>query len=153
MDIVWKRICKGILLAMLLLGVAVISSCHEDEEQQLTELVDSFSISYFNWRFQQAVPYCTDDSKPWLRYAAAQVHQADIDILKAMDQGAEVERGNIAYKDSGDTATVEVAVRNFLQMDTIGNAGQLVDEARFLVPLVRQEGQWKVRLSGVLRQQ
>ncbi len=138
---------------MLLIGVTVVSACHKDEESQLTDLVDSFSTSYFNWRFQQAVPFCTDDSQPWLRYAAAQVHQADIDILKAMDQGADVKRGEIAYNDSGDSATVEVTVRNFLQMDTIGNAGRLVNEARFLVPLIHQNGQWKVKLSGVLRPQ
>lgn len=145
----------GIGLVVLLLSTGILgatSSCHREEGQQLEKPLEAFCTSYFNWRFQQAVPYCTDASQRWLRYAASQVNSSDVERLRAQQEGATFTLGDISYNEGGDSAWVEVTVNNFLQMDTLGKAAQPMDEAHYQVPMVRQKGQWRVTLSGLLRQ-
>jgi hypothetical protein len=137
----------GLLAVMFLLGH---SACHEGDGDQLEATVDSFSSAYFNWQFVKALPYCTPDSKRWLSYLSSQVNQWDVDTLKAMKEGATVHRGDISYPDDS-TAVVEVTVKHFLTMDTIGLVGQIRDEAKFRIPMVCRAGEWKVHLSQPLR--
>lgn len=128
-----------------------MSSCHKTHEEQLTEAIDSFSATYFNWQFHRAVAFSTPESRPWLSYMASQVSQKDIDALRAMPQSAAWEIGHISYADGDSAAQVEVKVNHFLAMDTIGQQGTLTDRATFVVPAVYRQGQWKVNLSAPLR--
>ena len=108
------------------------TSCnHEGSEDQLNVTIDSFSTSYFNWHFKEALPYVTDDSHKWLRYAASQVHQADIDILRNQEQGATYEIGDI--------------------VDTIGTEGHIVEQATFRLKAVYDNNNWKIKLNCLPR--
>lgn len=62
-----------------------LMSCqpHKGSEEQLKADIDSFATYYYNWHFEKAARFCTPESKVWLRYAASNVHQADIELLKA----------------------------------------------------------------------
>lgn len=137
-------------LGALILALCLLSSCrHEGSEGQLRQVVDSFSVAYFNWRFQHAVPYCTKESEVWLRYAASQVHQEDVDILRIQEQGASHAIKDIQY--DGDSAHVLLEVRDYLCMDTIGREGRLVSEAEFRLSLLCRGEKWKVCLHGLPR--
>lgn len=151
MDDCWKKSLTGMVALCMLLLAGAGSSCRQSKEDQLVEHLDSFCTGYFNWRFQQAMPYCTDSSQQWLRYVASQVNASDIELLRAQEQGASFTMGDIRYNDQGDSAVVEISVNNLLQMDTLGKAARPVAEARYRIPLVKQQGQWKVTLSGVPR--
>lgn len=61
------------------------SSCkHElSEEEQLRMDADSFAVNYYNWHFEKALRFCTPESEKWLRFTASNVHQADVDSLRA----------------------------------------------------------------------
>lgn len=140
-----------VLFTTMLLFMACGTS-HEGKEEQLEEAVDSFATAYFNWHFHDAMPYCTPNSEIWLRYAASNVHQADVDTLRNMKEGASHEIGEITFSDSGDSAIVSLQVKNFLQMDTIGTAGHLVDEALFNLSVVYSNEKWKIDLKHFPKQ-
>lgn len=139
-------------LFSLCLLVASLGACrHQDDEAQLKETVDSFATNYYNWRFEAAKAYCTPESGRWLRYAASQVHQEDVDVLKAQAQGAKYEIQDIAYADNDTTATISISVRDFLRMDTIGTVAHLTKEAAYTFTAVRRNEKWKVALSSLPR--
>ena len=113
--------------------------------------VDSFATHYFNYQFEDALRFCTPESERWLVYAASNVHQADIDILKKLSQGAEIEIQDIDIEAGDTTATVRIVVRNFLRMDTIGTQGHMTKEATFVLPATYMDKHWKIRMEGLLR--
>lgn len=121
---------------------------HEGDGDQLATAVDSFAASYFNWHFENALKNVDAGSQEWLVYAASNVHQADIDSLRAMSEGAAHELGDIDYT-SDTTAVAFVTVRNFLAMDTIGASAHLVGEAKFALPLRYVGGKWLVSLRAL----
>ena len=119
-------------------------------ESKLRNCADSFATYYFNYRFQDAMRFCTPQSERWLTYAASNVHQADVDILKTLSEGAGIEVTDVEISDD-TTATVRIHVTHFLQMDTIGTSGHMAREATFVLPAVYADKQWKIRMEGLPR--
>lgn len=148
-----RRWQKGLVLLLLAQALAFLAcqERHEGSEKQLKETADSFAATYYNWQFWKTARYCTDASQVWLRYAASNVHQADIDILRGMEEGANHELDGIRYDGNGATAVVSVTVRNFLQMDTIGTEAHLVKRASFDIPMRLANGKWLVDLRSLPR--
>lgn len=140
----WK-VLGGSALFLLL----AMASClpHEGSEKQLKEDIDSFATYYYNWHFAKALKYCTPESEKWLRYAASNVHQADIDLLHAKAEDATIEIDDVDFLDDEVSANVNIHVTNFLQMDTIGQEAHLVKKASFQIPMVIHQGKWKVKLK------
>ena len=105
------------------------SSCkHElSEEEQLRMDADSFAVNYYN------------------------VHQADVDSLRAKNEDAQIELGDIEWQDNDSLATIEIKVSDFLQMDTIGKVARLTEKANFCLPMVMRDGRWMVRMGSPLR--
>lgn len=138
--------------AMLLgIAMATLQGCqpHEGSESQLKEDVDSFATYYYNWHFEKAMKYCTPSSEVWLKYASSNVHPADVDLLRAKQEDATIELGDIDFHDDEVSATVSIKVSNFLVMDSIGKAAKLQNEATFQLPMVIHEGKWKVDLKAM----
>lgn len=137
------------LLAALGPGLFCLGGCqtHEGSESQLKEDVDSFATYYYNWHFEKAAKYCTPESEVWLRYASSNVHQADIDLLRNKPEDAAVEIQDIDFGDDNVSATVNLQVSDFYQMDSIGKAARLVRKACFRLPMAMHEGKWKVVLK------
>ena len=132
-----------------IIAFAVFSACgHPGDKKQMEEYTDSFAIHYFNWQFKKAIPYCTQESEKWLRYAASNVHQEDVDALRGMEQGAQTEVGDIQFGNDDSMATVKITVKNYLRMDTIGKMGHVVaGDSHFTLPLVYHNMKWKIHLT------
>lgn len=137
-----------IFLPILLL-VVFMFSCGNSEKSELRSTVDSFSVAYFNWQFQRAKRYSDNQSLIWLRYAASQVNQEDVDSLKAMKEGAAIKIKDINISDDENSAVATVEVRNFLSMDSIGRAPHIINKATFQIPAKHRNGQWKISLKGL----
>lgn len=137
-------------IAMGLLSL-MVSCGQQGSERQLKEDIDSFATHYFNWQFEQAIPYCTPTSKVWLQFAASNVHPEDIDILRNRDEGASIELGEIHDTDNDSIAYIDLTVRNYVRMDTIGKPAQVIEEDQYSIPLLYQNEQWKVDLKGIPR--
>lgn len=147
---------KSLLHLLIWGGLAAVSSqvlygCqpHEGSESQLKEDVDSFAIYYYNWHFEKAAKYCTDSSEIWLRYAASNVHPADIELLHIKQADATIEIKDIDFGEDEVSANVELDVTNFLQMDTIGREAHTIPHGTFKIPMVMDGGKWKVSLKSL----
>lgn len=143
----------GIAVAALAASLYGLTGCqsHKGDDDQLEADVDSFATFYFNWHFPKTLKYCTRSSEPWLRYAASNVHKADVERLRAKEEDATVEINDITFDDDGVTATASITVRNFLQMDSIGQEAHLVDEAKFQLPMSMENNVWKIRMVSLPR--
>lgn len=143
----------GIAVAALAASLYGLTGCqsHKGDDDQLEADVDSFATFYFNWHFPKTLKYCTRSSEPWLRYAASNVHKADVERLRAKEEDATVEINDITFGDDGVTATASITVRNFLQMDSIGQEAHLVDEAEFQLPMSMENNVWKIRMVNLPR--
>ena len=143
--------CMAIAVAAILTSVYTLTGCqsHQGDEDQLENDIDSFATYYFNWQFPKTQKYCTQSSEPWLRYAASNVHQADVDLLRTKAEDATVEINDIDFGDDEVSAIADITVRNFLQMDSIGEEAHLVEEADFLLPMCMENGVWKVRMASL----
>ena len=123
----------------------LLTSCFHHGENDAREAVDSFSVAYFNWRFADAMPFVTPQSSRWLRFAAAQVEQEDVDSLRAKRYAAEVKVDDVSSVDD-TTKLATVIVRDFLAMDTIGQGPRAVPLDTFRIPLALTNGYWRVSL-------
>lgn len=134
-----------ILAAMLYTFTACGHSRNEGEQK---EVIDSFSTAYYNWQFKKALKYCTPESEKFIKFAATNVHQADIDILRAQDDGAGHDINDITYPN--DTmAIVTITVNNYLRMDTIGCAGKMIKHAQFTLNMRYRNSKWMVHLINL----
>ena len=139
-----------LFLLTFILASSCDSTAYVKGEKKARAAVDSFATYYFNWQFQRAARFVTDSSQVWLRYAASQVHEADIKLLRDKED-ASVEVEEIDVNDT-ETPSARVVVRDFLRMDTIGTEGHLVEKASFRLMLEQTQpegGQWKVRMEGL----
>ncbi len=138
------------IIALLCVFCAFLScnGSHKGGERQLRADADSFVTAYFDWRFDKALAWCTDSSAIWLRYAATQVHEADIELLRAQKEGASHTIDELTFINDS-TALVAFSVNNFLAMDTIGKAARQVTEANYKLLMKYQNGRWLVSLKSL----
>jgi hypothetical protein len=138
---------------LTLLSVLLLTACggsRDGSEDQLQETVDSFAVSYLNYDFNTARRFCTDDSEKWLQFAASNVLQEDVDILRQQEEPATVDVDEWDYT-SDSTASVHVCVHNYLRMDSIGKAGRMTDEGRYVLNAVLHQGKWLIRMADLPR--
>ena len=130
-------------------GLIGFNGCrpHEGSEKQLKADADSFATYYYNWHFPKATKFCTPESERWLSYAASNVHEADVELLRTKAEDASIEITNVDFGDDEVSAVVTLTVTNFLQMDTIGQEAHLVPQAVFQLPMQLHEEKWKVNLE------
>ena len=146
-----KKSMIGLCIAVACMTASIfsLSGCepHEGSEDQLKADVDSFANNYFNWHFQKAVKYCTQESERWLRYAASNVNETDVELLRQKPEDASIEITDIDFGDDETSATVTLTVHNFLQMDSIGQDPQPIEQADFQLPMCMEKGLWKIKLE------
>lgn len=143
---------KGLNIAIFV-GVILLTSCigNHRSKRQAEQAADSFAENYFNYQFEEAAEHATKDSERWLRYAASNIHKADVEVLRSQDEGASADVEDITLGDGDSTAIATVNVHNYRRLDTIGNAGRMIDEARFQLNMMKEEGKWKIRMEGLPR--
>ena len=137
------------MVAGLATSLVAMTGCqpHEGSEDQLKADVDSFATLYYNWHFPKAVKYCTPASERWLRYAASNVHPADIELLRQKPEDATIEITDVNFGDDEVSAVVTLTVSNFLQMDTIGQEAHLIPLSEVQLPMQLHGDKWKVKLD------
>lgn len=136
-------------VAILLL---LFCSCsHSDDVSPWEQAVESFSVAYFNWDYPKAATYATDSSQPWLRYAASQVTQEDVELLNTKAEQATVEVMPDVEMVNDSCVVAMVLVRDFLEMDSIDRQPVLRSEATFRLETVRNNGRWAVHLTSLPR--
>lgn len=133
--------------------VFLISACSNlthTSSDEIEQNVTAWADAYFNYHFDQASTLVTAESRQWLQYAASNVHEADVELLRQAEQGASITVNDI-YQDNDTSAQATITVENYLRMDTIGNAGQMIPQATFIIPLVLRNNRWMIRMVNLPR--
>ena len=140
--------------SFLALGILLLTSCVEQEPVPNAEArnrVQAFAEAYFNYDFQRAAELVIPESMKWLRFAASNITQQDIDQLNAQEMPTVVDVTDYWQAPGDSTGTATVEVTDYLQKTTVGGGMQLVDEATFQLSVVEREGVYYVRMEGLPR--
>lgn len=139
---------SSLLCALLLL---LLAACRPSTtESQVCQAAETFAGAYFNYDFAKALKTSTPESAQWLRFAASNIYEADIEVLRAMESGAEVQAAEVETL-SSDEATVAVTVDNYMQRDTLGHPGHVVSGQTYCLRLVKRGETWLVDLDKLPR--
>ena len=141
-------------ISFFALGFLLLTSCFEQESVPNAEArkrVQAFAEAYFNYDFQRAAELVTPESMKWLRFAATNITQQDVDMLNAQEMPTVVDVTDYWQAPGDSTGTATVEVTNYLQKTAIEGGMQLVDDATFQLTVVEREGVYYVRMEGLPR--
>jgi predicted lipid-binding transport protein (Tim44 family) len=133
-----------------LMGLTACTEMHSAHNERVEKCANAFAEAYFNYDFMAARELVTPESEKWLRFAASNMTQEDIDMLNASSVAATTEVSDITTVDDS-TAIATIKVKDFLQKDSIGRAGKMVDEAQFELTVIKRDKQYFVRMEGLPR--
>ena len=139
---------KHLNILLCLLAAVLLTGC-ADDENEAERVVHQWGEAYFNYQFKQALDYVTPESERWMRFAASNVTQEDLNALQKNGQAVVTLDGYYAGSDTTGTAYLNVS--NWLRTDSIGRAGSRQDQASFQVSLVKRDSRWMVRMEGLPR--
>ena len=110
------------------------------------DVATDWADAYFNCDFRDAANYTTAESGKWLRFAASNTTEQDLQVI----QGKATSSADEYFTEANDTLRiVTLHVRNFLKPVALGAAPQLQEEGTFLVTVVKRDGKWKVRMEDL----
>ena len=134
----------------LLLTTVFIASCSfsPDGDDAALEVATDWAEAYFNCDFHDAAEYATEESGKWLRFAASNTTEQDLQTIA----GKATATADDYFTVANDTLrVVTLHVRNFLKPVALGSPAQLQEEGTFLVTVVKRDGKWKVRMEDLPR--
>lgn len=130
------------------LTAITMASCNvgiEGDDAAL-DVAANWADAYFNCDFHEAANYATPESDKWLRFAASNTTEQDLQTL----EGKATATADEYFTEANDTLrVVTLHVRNFLKPVAVGTPAQLQEEGTFLVTVVKRDGKWKVRMEGL----
>ena len=104
-----KKSMIGLCIAVACMTASIfsLSGCepHEGSEDQLKADVDRLP-TIISTGISKAVKYCTQESERWLRYAASNVNETDVELLRQKPEDASIEITDIDFGDDETSATV-----------------------------------------------
>ena len=136
----------GLLIVATIMTVTACSRKNDDENIEANAC--RFAEYYFNCVYGDAIKMCTPESKKWLRYAASNISQEDIDLLNSQKDDATCKSTDIDMKNDS-TAEVTIKVKNFIMMDSIGVPPKIKESAIYSIVKKKRDGQWKVHLCAM----
>lgn len=145
-----KNYLTAFFCAITMLASSCSQPAEEKEKDKIKSAADSFTENYFNFKFADSRKFSTEESAVWLSFLASNMQQEDIDILKAQDEGAYCEAQSINIVND-TTATANYRIHNFMRIDTLGKAGEMTEQADYIITLVKRGGKWNVKMEGPLQ--
>ena len=138
---------------LLTAAVGLLNACGHvgaDADVAVKEQARQFAEAYFNYDFDKARRFVVPESEKWLRFAASNVTQEDVDLVNAAQKAASAEVTMCDHQNDS-TVCVMVSVRHVVLKDTIGRPAYTADEAEFALTLVRRGADYQVRMEGLPR--
>lgn len=129
----------------------LLSGCDftNDHDQEAIEAAVCWAEAYFNYDFHKAEEYATPESGRWLKFAASNTTEHDLQLVQQNENGATVEVEDF-FPEANDTLrVVSLKVSNFVSSTLPAESAQLVEEGVFNVTTVLRDGKWKVRMEGL----
>lgn len=137
------------LISAAITTIIIMTSCGQQiQEHKVASCIDSFAIYYFNYDFTNARRFVTDDSEKWLQFAASNVHESDIEILKKQDM-AKIEITDIEISDNLTDAEAKIDVKGWLHKTIIGKDPIVEEKTTIKLFAVKDGEQWKVKMVNL----
>ena len=109
----------------------------------------SWAEAYFNCDFHEAEKYVTPESIKWLRFAASNVTEQELQLLNENNATVEAWDGFTIANDT--ICIVTLSVKNNLTNTPLRESPKLSEEDTFTVTVVKRDNQWRVRMEGLPR--
>ena len=134
---------------LLLSTVVLMAGCTgSKDDNDAMAAAEAWADAYFNGDYHDAASYATAESDRWLRFAASNTTEEDLQLVKGAAQATAEDYFPVA----DDTLrVVTLHVRNFLKPTIIGDSIELEKEGTFLVTVVKRNAKWLVRMEGLPR--
>ena len=127
-----------------------MASCNigQEGDDVALNVATDWADAYFNCDFHEAASYATAESERWLRFAASNTTEQDLQTVKG---GATADADDYFTVANDTLRVVTLHVRDFLKPVAVGEPAQLQEDGTFLVTVVKRDGKWKVRMEGLPR--
>lgn len=129
-------------------AMLALIACATKETEQIEQDALAFASAYYNFRFNNALALCTQESEKWIRFHASNVRQADIDTYNNMPDSAQCAISEVSLDDDS-TATVLVDVRNYVLTDSIYRKGEIGRKAQVKLKMKKKAGKWLICLDSI----
>lgn len=144
---------KNRYLKWLILLTVTASACNgstRKEREQAESAVLEFALAFFNFDFERASSFCAPESYPWIRFKASNITEKDLEVYNNDGQMAEADLEDITFKN--DTMAVAICnMSHVLLTDSLERQGIMAQEKTFIIPLVKRNGKWVVKMEGPLQ--
>ena len=146
-----KTLIMNKALVTLLMPLVALS-CGDKrsaEDEIAGQCVGKFAEAYFNYNLPEALKYCTADSRKWIRFAASNISDSELDTLRARTDRAKVEIMEIKRDGNNNGGTAVVKVSDFMSYGEIGRPHTIVPQAWCELAFVVEDGKCLVRMEGL----
>lgn len=142
-----RMTCGGILFLL----VTLTGSCTIEEEEKAMAQATKFAENYFNLRFDKAYEYCTKDSRTWIAFRASNITERDLEAVRQAKEEAYVASADCKQMNDS-TALVRLVICEALAPDSLEQQkGRIAPEMTILIPLKKEEREWRIRMEGPLQ--
>lgn len=143
---------KHVMVPLFLTGVAtaVLSGCGmgSNSNRAARNAAVAWGEAYFNCDFMQAQDYSTPESNKWLSFAASNITEHDLEMLRA--QNAVVTCDDDITVSNDTLLLLTLRVSHYLKPAILGEqAVQADEEGVFNIPVVKRGKRWMVRMEGL----
>lgn len=136
-----------------LLSVTALTACTDNmssQQEKAGRTATSFAEAYFNYDFKKAIELTTPETTKWIRFAASNISEEDLNELNNRTEGASVTlTGCELLNDTTCEAVLEIG--NYLTADSIGRPIVSRHDGVFRLTVIQRDGQWKIRMAGLPR--
>ena len=130
--------------AFLMTGCSLVLT----DDNEAMDVAARWAEAYFNYDFHEAELYVTPESERWLRFAASNTTEHDLQLVQ--EDGEAIVDVDDFFTEANDTLRiVQLRVRNFVSATLPADSAHRVDEAMFNITTVLRDGKWKVRMEGL----
>jgi hypothetical protein len=141
---------KYYLLSIMLFLLAGCQLHDDNSPNAVDKPLNAWAEAYFTFNYEDALEYMTPESEKWIRFAATNITEKDIDFIKGQNNVVKIEI--LDRQITADTTCVSrIRVSDFVQLRFVGQDSKVVDKAEFQIPLVKRDGKWLVRMEGQLQ--
>lgn len=132
----------------------LLTSCQLQDSSSASAVDSSLSKwaeAYFNFDYKEAIEYMTPESAKWIRFAASNITEKDVEFIREHSDKTLIEITDRQMVEGDSVCNARIHVSNFVQLGTGANGNQVIDNADFIIRMVKRNGNWLVRTEGLPR--
>ena len=148
-----KKCVSGYMLLLYTACMALIGCYRDkpDDEKGAKACAEEFAEDFFNFKYKEARGLCSDSSALWLDFFVSNITRDDVDSIRMLTIRPVVEISCVEKGADDTTAFAYCKVRHAYVLDTLGHSGHMADEVQYKIPMIRENGKWKIKMEDLLQ--